>query len=290
MTAVEWRTTDARGSVTLDDAWHDAAARAWLPTHAARVIVHVVTTSARGLVLETARSLIEFLQRTMAPHVELVMAGDVPEWPGVERLDLAAHPRHRVDVACLRDGALVPEAWFDDVFVATVVDYAPDRRLGIRGVLAAQAELLAGAGALDLDRIFVAHRLLRSNLCVGCGTEVFDDPASRTWWAIAQDDVALERAVAWQAGVEPDALPVFRHFAHHETRGPEELRKPNESLQLRGYVEPRARVTVARIETTALERGRRMIQDVRLGIDNLRRLPNFLERRAPAVARLWGAR
>lgn len=287
MPVVTWHTAAADEAVGLDDAWREVFTRTLLPVGSGRIVVHIAPTVARELVLDTAGSLVNFLQRSGASRIEIVIDRDAPAWPGVVPFDLGAQPRYRVDVACLRDGALIPAPWFEDLTVVTVADYAPDRRLGIRGILAAQAQLLGDSAALDLDVMFAAHRLMRSNLCVGCGTATFGDPRSSRWWAISPDDVALERAVAWQAGAEPDALPVFRHLARHESRPPEDLGTSKDVPRLVGHVAPAGQVAVARLEATMLERGRRIRQDVRLGLDNLGRLPQFVQRRVPAIARLW---
>src|SRR6185295_14281340 len=151
--------SDAAASQPL---WRDAAARGWIPTDLVRVVVHVQGPADDVRIRDTTLSLIAFLKALpAAPRIEIIDGERARSWPGVERLDLRAHPRYLVDVACLRDGALVPEAWFDDLFVVTIVGVAPDRRFGLRGILAAQGALLDAPEALDLDVAFAAHRLLR---------------------------------------------------------------------------------------------------------------------------------
>src|SRR5262249_5005273 len=155
------------------------------------------------------------------------------------------------------------------------------------GILAAQARLLDAPRALDLDVAFAAHRLMRSDLCVACGHEMFGDPRSTPWWAIGPDDVALERAVAARAGVTADALPVVRHFARHELLRSTHDLNPDDAPSLHGYVAPLNRVALSRLGALVAERGRRVATDLRLGAHNIKRLPQFLERRMPGVARLW---
>ena len=296
--SVRWHTTQPSDPTTPPALWRDGAGLGWLPTPQARVIVHVANPSAGRVAgqsagraaTDTARSLVDFRrEHAIAPRIEMIAPPDVPAWPGVERLDLRTRARYHVDVACLRDGARVPEDWLDDVFVVTIAGAAPDARLGLRCVLAAQAEILDATAALDLDAIFVAHRLVRASLSVACGTVSYGDPGSGTWWAISPDDVALERAVALQAGAEPDALPVFRHFARHEARTPTAFTMADGAPTLRGYVAPARTVALGRFNATLAERRRRVLEDLRLGMQNLRRLPQFLERRVPAMKRVWRA-
>jgi hypothetical protein len=137
--------------------------------------------------------------------------------------------------------------------------------------------------------MFGAHRLLRSDLCIACGSTTYGDPASETWWAIGPDDAALDRAIAWQAGGEPDALPVFRHFARHEALTPNADHLVDGAPRLRGYLAPAGRIAFERLVASAAVRGRRIVEDVQLGARNLRRLPQFIERRMPSAARLWRA-
>ena len=293
MKPVTWLTTGANESAAPETLWQDIARCGWLPTQPGRVVIHAPGMDDDPRVRDTVRSLATFLHRLAPPpRIEIVdgtaasgTADPFADWPGVERLDLRRHPRYLVDVACLRDGAWIPEAWLDDLFVITVAGVAPDGRLGIRGVLAAQAALLDAPHALDLDVAFEAHRLLRPSLGVACGAITHGDARSGSWWAISPDDIALERAVASQAGLHPDALPVLRHFARHELLEPPGTLGDPGAPRIHGYTVPAWRVGLARLGETTADRSRRMVKDLELSAHNIRRLPQFLQRRMPSLAR-----
>lgn len=286
MARVAWQT----GAVSSDDGpgrvWADAAVRGWLPNRPAHFLVHVDATAHPTLVRDTARALVAFLRaQPVPPRVEILDTASMP-WSDVACRDLRREPRYLVEVAGLRDGARLPEAWLADVFIVTIAGVRADARLGLRGVLAAQATLLDAPDTLDVDVAFAAHRLLRANLFVACGPLAHDDSRSGSWWAASQNDVALERAVATQCGVVPDTLPMLRHFARHEVLTPSDADEVSGAPQLTGYVVAAWRISVSRACVRAAETGRRLAKDVQLGAQNLRRLPTFLQRRVPMLARL----
>ncbi|MBI3769548.1 MAG: hypothetical protein HY271_13815 [Deltaproteobacteria bacterium] len=242
-----------------------------------------------ALVRDTARSLVAFLAKSSTPpRIDIIDPhGDAADWPGAGVLDPTSGPRYRTDVACLRDGALIPELWFDAFFLVTIAAAAPDRSLGLRVILAAQADMLEAPGALDLDAIVAAHRLMSSSLCISCGSITFSTPESGSWWAASPNDLTLERAVAAAAGVGSDPLPIFRHLARHEADGGTMEMTRGEAPTLRGYLEPRWRVGLRRSASNFAHGARRVGQDVRLSAQNLRRLPSFVQRRLPDVVRAW---
>jgi hypothetical protein len=291
MTDVVWLTAPDGDRSRAGSLWEQAAAREWIPRTRGRVVIHVQGARQDALVRDTARSLVAFLAKSSAPpRIDIIEPrGDAADWPGVGVLDPTSGPRYRTDVACLRDGALIPELWFDAFFLVTIAAAAPDRSLGLRVILAAQADMLEAPGALDLDVIVAAHRLMSSSLCISCGSITFGTPESGSWWAASPNDLALERAVASAAGVGPDALPIFRHLARHEVDDGAPEMRCDDAPTLHGYREPGWRVALRRSASNFVYGARRVGQDVRLSAQNLRRLPAFVQRRLPGTMDAWRA-
>ena len=284
---VLWSTAGV-GESAPERLWQDAADRGWLPADAAQVVIHVYDPDGVGLAPLTARSLIAHVtSRRAALSVDVIDAkATASDYPRARLLDLEREPRYTVDTACLRDGAPLPALWLRDFFFVTVAAVAPDAALGLRSILAAQGALLAAPDALDLDAAFVAHRLMASSLSVACGHRSARIPASGSWWALGPEDVAVECAVAMSAGIHPASLPVLRHFARHELPHGFAAADVVDAPRLAAYQVPSWRVALARGAALAGHRLRQARTDAVLARRNLRRLPQFLQRRLPALSRL----
>lgn len=250
-----------------------------------RVVVYVASRGRDHRVADTARSLIGFL-REAAPscRVEVLDPGADPgAWWPTPIIDLAAEPPLTVDAVRLPAGATVPALWLEPFFLVTVCRAAPDPRFGFAAALAAQAALLDGGAAIDLDLAYEAHRLLAADLNVACGSLRYRDPGSPGWWAASSSDVALEVALARAIGVSPERLPLLRHLARHElidTRASSEGDVP----ALRGYLASAWRIRLRRARARAVHAARVMAGDVVAAAANLHRIPQFVRRRVGGAA------
>lgn len=257
-----------------------------------RLVIHVAREHRTPLVVVTARALIERARsRPLGRRIEVIDAvGHAEDWNPASLLDLRRQPRYRVDGACGRGGVSIPALWFEPFSLVTIAAAAPDPRYRVSAILAAQAPLLDPSTGLDLDLMFEAHRLVAPDLAIVCGSVIFGAPMSGSWWAVSDDDVVLEMAVAAAAGADPTSLPQLRRMARHETLTPRWHDVGSPAPRLQGYLAPPWRTALARSQRSVGYAATSAIRDVIAGMHNLQRLPQFVRRRWPFQRHPDGAR
>ncbi len=281
--AIHWR---VGSSAAPDDLWWDE-----LTTHGyfenARtrpIVLYVARGGSEPRVVATARGFLAFLRRRL-PHtaVEVLdLRRAASDWPDVPRVDLDAHPRRRLAAPRLPMGVDVPGRWLEPFFLVTIAGAAPDPHYVVSSVLAAQAELLRPQPGWDLDLVFEAHRLFAADLNVACGSRIYGDDTSDSWWAASTHDVSLEAAIAAAAGAGPLDVPQLAHLARHETTSMVRAAKVfGDVPRLERYLAPRSTVWRARARERLRHSSWMIGTDVRLAAANLSRIPQFVRRRWP---------
>lgn len=284
---VIWQTSEAADVTAIERLWQDVATRGWLDATCAHVVIHVAGWTPDDVAVRTARVLMDILRRDR-PSCTISVVDDhaaAAEWPGARLLDVSRRPVHRVDSACLRGGAPIPELWLEDFRLITVAAVAPHPKLRLAAILAAQARLVSAPDAREVERMYVAHRLMASDVGVACGTLSFGDDKSPRWWASSADDIALETHVAAAAGATPVELPHCRYLARHEVLSLASVSVRGRSPVLRGYLASPAGAFARQGLADLGFLGRRTMDDCRRAAANLHRLPQFVRRRLPAALR-----
>jgi hypothetical protein len=126
--------------------------------------------------------------------------------------DLPALSDFRLLSACMPHGVPAYMLWLVPFDLVTVTTPRPDRQCGLSAILAAQARMLADDRAWRLELIAEAHRLIRSDVAVVCGS-FSPDESARAFCALSNDDVALEVAIGRAAGIHPSRLPHLRFLS-----------------------------------------------------------------------------
>ncbi len=180
---------------------------------------------------------------------------------------------------CFPAGVDVPRAWLGDTAVVTLVAPVSDRRLGMCGVLRAQAESLfasASHPARDAELLIAEGvRLGNSDLCIAGVAP--DGACAQTpyRWMCSTSPVSLEAellSLLWPGEGPP---PYWRFMAEWVTL-PHVVRAVDLHLHDgRGMV---ARVAVAAKIAGLQRRAARVVDDLRLGSANLYRTPDYLRR------------
>ncbi len=287
--AIHWHVAAASSVGTPDATWWDElAAQGYFDEARTRpVVLHVARGGSEQRVLATTRGLLAFLRRRFPDTTIEILdprARD-SDWPGVRRLDLDATPRRRVAAPTLPNGVDIPGRWLTPFFLVTITGAAPHSRYLVSSVLAAQAELLGPQPAKDLDLVFEAHRLLAADLNVACGTRVYGDDASESWWAASTHDASLEAAIAAAAGADPLRVPQLAHLARHETASMLGNATGSDVPRLERYLAPRSAVRRAAAREWCRHWARTIGTDLRLAAANLSRIPQFVRRRWPNAIR-----
>ncbi len=187
------------------------------PDHGVPIVIQVGVAWRSALVLETARSLGEWLAaHRPGSRIEIVDASGTPaKWPGFEPAGWTVGATVPVSGLGATRSVTVPAAWFEPFFLATVTGAGPAADTRVSGPLEAQAEVLFALnpslprGALRAE----AHRLGRSDLAVVCGRS---GTPLRDWWLASASDLAAEAALAAACGLDPARLPTLARVARHE--------------------------------------------------------------------------
>ena len=180
---------------------------------------------------------------------------------------------------CFPSGVDVPRAWLGGAAVVTVVAPSYDSRLGMRGLLRAQAEPLfvsAPHPARDAE-LLVAEgvRLGNSDLCIA-GVELGEPPAHTSHrWFYSTSSVSLEAellSLLWPG----ESPPPYWQLVASSARVPQVAPMVDRQLRVdRGMV----RGVVAAAKIAGLQRRTaRLVDDLRLGAANLYRIPDYLQR------------
>ena len=245
----------------------------------------LIQGSAKGAAVEAQAigPLVEALaQRTAPPDVCVTpllqrLAGVVAA--GCSVVDPGVLSGIKVMSPCFPGGMDVPRTWLGDAAVVTVVAPASDARLGMRGVLRAQAEpLFASAShpARDAELLIAEGlRLGNSDLCiagVACGE---DRGQTSQRWFCSRSPLALEAellSLLWPG----EAPPPYWRFVEKSVRVADVA--PAVSPLLHGD-RAKVRRVVAAAQIAGLQRRTaRMVDDLRLGSANLYRIPDYLRR------------
>jgi hypothetical protein len=245
----------------------------WLRPPEGRTIVQVGRRGNRQEAQQTAGALLGYLSE----HGHDVDVHDGADAPALEQT---------IGVAGvgLRGTLVVPRFWFEPGFVVTVVGVGRVVDVGLASILDAQADALRRPeNPWTADQLaYEAHRLARSDLCIGCGVE---NPAQSRWWLAGPSDVAVDRVLALAAG--RDALPPLRAVYRHEVRA----RDPEvEGVmpRLGDLIAPAWLSEVHAAPGRARALGHGFARDVVAVRSRLRRLPNAAWRRL--APRLRGRR
>lgn len=210
--------TWTQGAGELAGLWERVGELGWLPD-SSRIVVQVGQRSRSSVLLETARSLVQFIQgRQPRARVEILDPdGSEVDWSGLPVRRIGDGAAIGV-VGIVAPELDIPRLWFETYTLITVVSPVPCRRGGLAGVLDAQAGPLRRLGnqAETATLAYEAHRLAPSDFAVACGAVTGPDGGSSRWWVVGPSDVAVERAVAAAAGVPDQQLPVIRALARHE--------------------------------------------------------------------------
>ena len=266
--------------------WDEIMRRGWLDFTHGPVIVRPGCRWFSPLVEQTALSLVEYLNQR-APQAEVLyidvasaqkaalsVLPDRGKMQGRDELDL------RVLGCCLQDGVPLAEAWLSPFSLVTVSGAGPDSFLGFSSVLRAQAEMIAlppnRARALQLECIYEAHRLVRSDMAVVCGPVSRRNAQPGVFWAVSNSDVAPEAAVAQAAGLVAERLPHLRYLARHEVIEWDGAPAGGDLPRLTGYAAP---VLIVWCTGAAWA----LIRSLVMLSDNVRRVRKNLYRIAPAI-------
>ena len=188
--------------------WERLGALGWLRPPEGRTIVQVGRRGNREAARQTVRALVDYLVER-GHDVEVNDGADAP----------ALDQTIGVAGVGLPGALVVPRFWFEPGFLVTVVGVDRVVDVGLASILDAQADALRRpenpwtTGQLAYE----AHRLGRSDLCIGCGAETTD--ARLRWWLAGASDLAVDRVLARAAG--RDMLPPLRAVYRHELRAPE---------------------------------------------------------------------
>jgi hypothetical protein len=268
----------------LDELWARVESRGWFAGAKPRVVVQVVGGACdRRLLADTVRGLSAFLRTHIGvgePEIlDLEGGGD---WSPFHTLSVS--PADSLTVTGIAEPLVtVPSLWFEALFLITVVSIDTDPAARLRGVLAAQAEPLRAMGwrSSRASRVYEAHRLASSDLAVACGAA-----RGHAWWLASASDVAVDRAVAHAAGIDPATLPDLRAIARREV--PPTLALVEELPGLRGVAAPAWRARLAGASDGLVSAGRFVAHDINAVRRNIGRVPHAVRRRLPALRRRAG--
>jgi len=265
----------------LDDLWTRVESRGWLVGAAPRVVVQVGGGDER-LIADTVQGLASFLRARLG--VSRVEALDLRggDWSPLRTLTVS--PAETLTVVGIAEPRVtLPRLSFERFFLVTVTGVSGDPAGRLRGVLYAQAEPLRAAGwrSSRASRVYEAHRLAGSDLAVACGAS-----RGQGWWCIAPSAVAVDRAAAHAAGLDPATVPDLRAVARHEVVPAMGL--VEELPGLRGVAGPAWRASLAGSRERLVSAGRFVADDVRAVRRNISRVPHALRRRLLAVRRRRG--
>jgi hypothetical protein len=276
-----WPAESSGPQPVLSSLWQRVAELGWLPVATPRIVIQIGQAWRSPIVEETARSLIEFLGNHVDVAIDVLdaaAAGD--RWGRARVRNVAAEDTLDLSADAMRGALTVPRLWFESFSLVTITGAGPSAASRISCVLDAQADPLRRLGNPPVREalIYEAHRLAGSDLAVACGHVGKDDPASRRWWAVSASDVAVDQAVASEAGIEQPDVRDVRALARHELVAP-----PPEMLgnlpRLRGHAAPPWQMRVAAVRTTALACRHVLSHDLAMLRSNLHRVPGFLRRR-----------
>lgn len=229
----------------LNELWEEILKQNWLGSLDIPVVVRAAGKWFSPLVEQTASSLVQYLNEK-AYYQKVKYCG-----PGsgfwTKSIDLP-NPRSfnenkeitfRVSSCCLNDGVPVTEDWLSPFLLITITGLGPDHYLGVSSILDAQAEMITVAPdykrAMRLETIYEAHHLFRSDVCVVCGSISRKDAKRGAFWAMSNNDILLEGALAKSAGLSPKRLPQMIALSRHELIDWENVQFNGELSQLLGY-------------------------------------------------------
>jgi hypothetical protein len=268
----------------LDELWTRVESRGWFAGAKPRVVVQVVAGGACDprLVADTVRGLGTFLRTRIGVGQLEILDLEGCDWSPLHTLSVS--PADSLTVTGVAEPLVtLPSLWFEALFLITVVGIDTDPAARLRGVLAAQAEPLRATGwrSSRASRVYEAHRLASSDLAVACGAA-----RGRAWWLASTSDVAVDRAVAHAAGLDPATLPDLRAIARHEVLPT--LALVEELPGLRGLAAPAWRARLAAARDGLASAGRFAAHDVHAVRRNIGRVPHAVRRRLPALLRRAG--
>lgn len=228
--------------------WDEIMRRSWLDFTHGPVIVRPGCRWFSPLVEQTTLSLVKYLNQRV-PQAEVLyidvasaQKAELPGLPDCEKTQGGDELDLRVLGCCLQDGVSLAEAWLSPFSLVTVSGAGPDSSLGFSSVLRAQAEMIAlppnRARALQLECIYEAHRLVRSDMAVVCGPISRRNAKKGVFWAVSNSDVALEVAVAQAAGLVAERLPHLRYLARHKVIEWDDAPVGGDLPRLTGYAAP----------------------------------------------------
>lgn len=266
----------------LDELWTGVESRGWFAGSVPRVLVQVGASGDAPLVSDTVHGLVDFLRSRLGVNEVEVLDVESRDWSPLRRRSVS--PAEVVTVAGVAEQRVIlPSLWFEPFFLITVTGVSTDFGGRLRGVLYAQGESLRAAGwrASRANRVYEAHRLAGSDLAVVCGAA-----QGQGWWLASASDVAVDRALAPAAGLDPARLPDLRAVARHEVV--QAVARVEELPGLRGLAGPAWRAAFASAHEALASAGRFVAIDARAMRRNIRRVPHALRRRLPALLRRGG--
>lgn len=196
---------------------------------------------------------------------------------GPASASVLAVPDFRLLSACMPHGVPAQMLWLAPFDLVTVTTPRPDRQCGLSAILAAQARMLADDRAWCLELIAEAHRLIRSDVAVVCGS-LSSGGSARAFCALSNDDVALEIAVGRAAGVHPLRLPHLR-FLSTQYVFSFDSKVIGEMPILNRLITPRWRILLPHAFWRLVRYCDQVKTDLGLARANLARIPDFLVRR-----------
>ncbi len=229
---------------TLASLWAELLRRRWIDAELGRVTVRAGKTWFLSVIEQTARSLVEYLDRE-APAIQIVRS--FPEegraMPRIRQADegeVSSPPFDWQTRSCIwRAGVSVSSEWLLPGSLVTIAAPGPDRQLRNSSALAAQAELIRFSPfrcqAYRQQCLYEAHRLLRSDAIIVCGPLSRFHPQKGWFWIAGNSDVGVEAAVARAAGIKPEVLPQLRFLKKHETVDLDHLIVEGDLPRLEGY-------------------------------------------------------
>lgn len=266
----------------LDEVWARVESRGWFAGAAPRVIVQVGVGGDTRLVADTVHGLTAFLRSRLGVGRVEVLEFQGGDWSPLPTLTVS--PADALEIVGIAEPRVtLPLLWFEPFFLVTVTGVSTDPAGRLSGVLYAQAEALRAVDwrASRPSLVYEAHRLGGSDLAVACGAAL-----GQGWWLASASDVAVDRAIAHAAGLDPTTLPDLRAVARHEVVPAVGL--VEELPGLRGAAGPAWRATLAGARESLVSAARFVAHDVRSVRRNIQRLPHAVRRRLPALLRRGG--